>query len=131
MADFTQHGFAPVIRSEIRADISSGMSTSDVYQAIATRWEDSSGYIGGLSPSAVRRMITQENARQTAVDRLEQMDKRRVTNLHALLGCGKGQVIQTRITIQWYDEQTGRTRTFGHTTTLGNQGRLMDLLNPA
>lgn len=98
---------------------------------LETHFLDDSGQFRGVSRSAVARMVTQETTRQNVIGRIEQRDKRERTNLHALVGCGRGEVVQARITLHWADPDTGVGRTFGHTTTLQNRGRLMDILNAA
>lgn len=132
MASFADRGtFRPFIRGFIRQGIRQGESPQSLIDQLRTDYEDERGYIGGIAPSSVQRIANQEARRQYVIDRIEAMDKRRRTNLHAIVGCGKGEIIQTRISIQWRDEQTGTIRHFGHTTTLANTGRLMDILNPA
>lgn len=130
MANFTEYTFRPFFRSRIRARVRAGETPQQIRAGLDPWYNAETNRYGGLAPSTITRMINQESERQGVIDRLERMSKRRNTNLHSLLGCGRGEIIQARVTIQWVDESTGAIRHFGHTGTLANQGRLMDILNP-
>lgn len=108
-----------------------GFSVGEIREALEDEFGNNTNRIGGLAPSQVTRMINQENNRRDVIGKINAKDFRDRTNLHSLVGCAKGEVIQTRITISWFDEAAGRVRHFGHTTTLKGTGRMMDILNPA
>lgn len=131
MSDFTETAYRPLIRSRIRTMVRAGFSRGQIRDALENQFGTNDNRIGGLAPSNVTRMINQESNRQDVIDRINAKDKTKRTNLHSLIGCGKGETIQTRISVIWFDPAAGRERSFGHTTTLRNQGRLMDILNPA
>lgn len=131
MADFTQEEFRPFIRSRIRQWIRAGSSPGDIIADLQDRHGGANGWIGGIPPSEVQTMIGQETRRQSVIGVLQALPKRTPVNLHARLRCGRGQYVQSRITLQWYDERDDRIRTYGFTTTLANQGRLQDILNAA
>lgn len=131
MADLTEYTFRPFFRSRIRSAVRGRETDQQIRNSLLPWYNAETNRYAGLAPSVITRMINQERGRHTVIERIEKRDKRQRTNLHSLLGCGRGEIIQTRITIQWRDERTGTIRHFGHTTTLANQGRLMDILNPA
>lgn len=131
MADLTEYTFRPFFRSRIRSAVRGRETDQQIRQSLLPWYNPDTNRYAGLAPSVITRMINQERGRHTIIRRLEQMDKRQRTNLHALVGCGRGEIVQTRITIQWRDPATGAIRHYGHTTTLATQGRLMDILNPA
>lgn len=131
MASFKEVGFRPFIRSRIRQGIRAGLSPAQIMTNLEADFQDAYGQIGGVPRGIVSRMIGQESRRQGVIQRLENMPKGKRTNLHAIVGCGAGEVIQTNLSIFWKDPATGKIRQFNHTTTLANQGRLQDILNPA
>lgn len=129
--DLAESGVRPALRSFIRQQVRQGRSVTEIRDALELRFGGDDGRIGRIAPTFVTRMIQQESRRQQIISRLERQDKTRRTNLHTIVGCGAGETIQTRITLHWHDPQTERDVVYGHTTTLRNQGRLMDILNPA
>lgn len=131
MADLTEFTFRPNIRSFIRAGVRSSMTRDQILGGLEDRFLSENGDFRGVSRSQVQRMIGQEMNRQSVIDRINRRDFRERTNLHSLVGCGAGETIQARITLNWRDEETGVHRQYGHTTTLGNSGRFMDILNAA
>jgi hypothetical protein len=131
VADLTEVTFRPNIRSFIRAGVRSSMTRDQILDGLEDRFLDENGTFRGVSRQAVNRMIGQETDRQGVIDRINRRDFRERTNLHSLVGCGAGETIQTRISLTWRDTETGVQRTYGHTTTLDNSGRFMDILNKA
>lgn len=131
MANLEERGSRPLIRSRIRQGIRAGSHLYAIHAQLEAEFGNDNNRIGGLAPSVITRMLNQEANRQDVIDRIAARNKTERTNMHSLVGCGRGEIVQTRITISWFDEAAGRTRTFGHTTTLRNQGRIMDILNPA
>lgn len=124
MAKSRSLGFLPLLRSHVREGVRAGSTRDSILSSAEERFP-------AATEGQITRMIRQEAARQDAVDRIMSRDLRRRTNMHAIVGCGAGETVRARITVTWTDPQTGVTRTYGHTTTLANQGRMMDILNPA
>lgn len=131
MPDFTEPTFRPNIRSFIRAGIRAGWGRDQIREGLEDRFLSEDGTFRGVTANAVGRMITQEQNRQSSIDRLYRRPLTSRTNLHAIVGCGRGEVVQARISLTWPEAGTGRQRTYGYTTTLDNTGRVMDILNKA
>lgn len=130
MANFHEVAFRPIIRSRIRALIRAGSSRQGILNELQDEFYNESGTYAGVTANQVGRMISQETRRQTNVDRVMAMAKSRVTNLHALLQCNAGQTIQAGVSLRFTDELTGIEKAFSFSGSLGNQGKLQDLLNP-
>lgn len=123
--------FIPMLRSRARYGVRIGRSKSEIIDSILDEFPTIATGEAVTRPGTVTRIVNDEFRRQSVIDRIQAMDKRRRTNLHTLVGCGAGKTIRSRITITFPDPHTGEQKTFGHTTTLKNQGRLMDILNSA
>lgn len=124
MAKSRRLGLTPMIRSRVRAGIRAGLGESAILS-------DVEGAYPNATEGSIRRIISQETTRQSAVDRIMSKDFRRRTNLHSIVGCGKGEQVRARITVTWVDPATGESRTYGHTTILQNQGVMSHILNSA
>lgn len=124
MAKSRQLGLAPLIRSRVRSGIRAGLGESAILS-------DVEGAFPAATEGSIRRIISQEASRQDAVDRIMAKDFRRRTNIHAIVGCGRGEQVRARITVTWTDPETGDSRTYGHTTILQNQGVMSHILNSA
>jgi hypothetical protein len=131
VADFTEFRPLVPVRSLIRSMARQDRPKSAIRDAVMDRVAIDGSLPDWLTPTRLTRIINQEVDRQDAVSKIEKMPKRQRTNLHSLVGCGRGETIQTRITLQWRDPTTQAMVFWGHTTTLQNQGRLMDIINAA
>lgn len=114
----------PMVRGMIRSGVRAGQSLATIEQNVQASFP-------GITPGTISRIHSQESTRQAAVDRIMAKDFRRRTNLHAIVGCGKGESIRARIVVQWRDSQTGDTRRYGQTLELRKTGVLGSILNEA
>lgn len=130
MANFHEVAFGPIIRNRVRNLIRAGATRQGIIIELEDEFYNEGGTFAGLTRNQVGRMISQETRRQIAVDKVTAMAKSRVTNLHALLQCQAGQHIQAGISLRFTDELTGLEKHFSFSGTVGNAGRLQDLLNP-
>lgn len=114
----------PMVRSLIRRGVRAGLSDLQIRTEVEASFPRA-------TEGAVNRITSQERGRQTAVDKVMSRDFRKRTNLHAIVGCGAGEKVRGRITVEWEDPQTGHTRRYGQTLELKNQGVLGTILNEA
>jgi hypothetical protein len=114
----------PMIRHAVRSGVRAGLSAAQILADVTSRFPR-------VTEGTVTRMTQQEVGRQRAVDRVMGRDFRFRTSLHGIVGCGKGEKVRGAITIQWFDEQIGRIRTYGASATFKSTGTLGDILNDA
>lgn len=115
----------PLIRSQVREGVRSGLTPSQISELVNRKFAN-------VNNTGLNAMIRQETKRQNAVDAIMSRDKRKSLDLRALVGCrGKSSQVRARLTITFLEPSTGLQKTYGHTTTLDGSGRLATILNKA
>lgn len=83
-----------------------------------------------LNTTTVRGLVTQEEARQTAVQKIYDRDKRTRYDLFRVLKCPPGtQTIRAHVRLVWIDPATGNRHDVGFNGEMNGRGRLADNLN--